>query len=125
MVLNCPTCGSRNLRYAQLRTPSERLASLVGIRPLRCRDCRERFTLKTWKLSDLSYARCPNCLGMRLTTWSPSQYRVPLGRGFLLFFGWSPLRCEPCRNNFVSIRPRKYRYSRASGQGAGGSTESH
>lgn len=47
---------------------------------------------------------------MRLSSWSPSQYRVPTGRGFLMFMGASPYRCERCRHNFVSFRLRKYRY---------------
>ena len=111
----CPNCGSRNVRYSQLRTPRERLASLVGIRPLRCRDCRGRFVAKTWNPSDLPYARCPKCLNMRLSTWSTSHYHVTFGRGFKLFFGASPYRCEICRHNFVSFRPRKYRYKRARG----------
>ena len=112
MNLLCPNCGSRNIRYSQLRTPRDRLASLIGIRPLRCRDCRQRFVSKVWDPADLPYAHCPKCLNMRLSTWSPSHYHVTAGRGFLLFFGASPYRCENCRCNFVSFRSRKYRYKR-------------
>jgi hypothetical protein len=112
MTLLCPNCGSRNVRYSQLRTPRERLASLAGIRPLRCRECRQRFVVKVWDLADLPYARCPKCLNMTLSTWSPSHYHVTAGRGFKLFFGARPYRCETCRCNFVSFRPRKYRHRR-------------
>jgi ssDNA-binding Zn-finger/Zn-ribbon topoisomerase 1 len=112
MVVLCPQCGGGNVRQARMRTPSELLASLVGVHPLRCRDCRHRFATRTWKLADISYARCPKCLNMRLTTWSPSHYHVPLGRGLLLLLGGSPYRCDSCRQNFVSLRRRKYKRSR-------------
>jgi len=123
MKLVCPNCGSRNVRYSYLRTPREHLASLVGIRPLRCRDCRQRFVARTWNPSDLPYARCPKCLNMTLSTWSPSHYHVPFSRGFKLFFGARPYRCEACRYNFVSFRPRKYRYKRSRGAAPEGATE--
>jgi predicted Zn-ribbon and HTH transcriptional regulator len=119
MTLVCPNCGSRNIRYSHLRTPRERLASLIGIRPLRCRECRQRFEAKVWDPADLPYARCPKCLNMRLSTWSPSHYHVTAGRGLLLFFGANPYRCEMCRYNFVSFRPRKYRYKRSREAAAG------
>lgn len=47
---------------------------------------------------------------MKLSTWSPSQYHLPASQGILLFVGAKPYRCERCRQNFVSLRPRKYRY---------------
>ena len=108
IVRKCPACGSRNLRYAHLRSPSEKIARLAGVRPLRCRDCRQRFVHRTWSLSNLSQARCPTCMGAELTSWSPSHYHVSLGRSLLLFFGAHPYRCERCRCNFVSfLRKRK------------------
>ena len=107
MTPECPSCGSRDLRYAHLRSPSEKIAHLAGFRPLRCRDCRHRFVYRTWKLSDLPHARCPKCLGAELTNWSPSHYHVTFWRGVLLFFGAHPYRCERCRCNFVSFRKRK------------------
>ena len=113
MVLACPHCGSRNLRYSHLSGPVERLASLVGLRPIRCRDCRQRFNVRMWSLSNLSYARCPKCLSQALSTWSPSHYHVPLRRGIALFFGGNAFRCDSCRHNFVSFRPRKRRKSRS------------
>ena len=109
MTPECPSCGSRNLRYAHMRSPSEKIARLAGVQPLRCRDCRHRFVYRTWKLSDLPHARCPKCLGADLTSWSPSHYHVTFGRGVLLFFGAHPYRCERCRCNFVSFRGRKHR----------------
>jgi hypothetical protein len=113
MRVTCPKCGGQNVRYAHMRTASERWANLLGKRPMRCRDCRTRFVFRLWRLSDLPYARCPECWNMRLTTWSTHHYHVPLGRGILLFFGANPYRCESCRHNFVSFLPRKYRFRRS------------
>lgn len=116
MTIRCPSCGSESVRYAHWRTLGERLSSFVGIRPLRCRECRKRFVTKIWSASNLPYARCPRCWNMRLSTWAPSQYHVPVRRGFLMFMGASPYRCERCRHNFVSFRLRKYRYERPQGR---------
>ncbi len=113
MKLACPKCGSANVRYAHMWTAAERLFSLVGVRPLRCRECKTRFSRRLWKFSDLPYARCPKCLNFRLTYWSTAHYHVPFGRGVLLFFGARPYRCEPCRHNFVSFRRRKHGYHRS------------
>jgi transposase-like protein len=113
MRINCPHCGSDNVRYAHTRTPGERLFSLLGVRPLRCRACRKRFVVRIWFPRDLPYARCPKCWNMKLSTWSPSQYHVPASRGLLMFLGGSPYRCERCRHNFVSFRLRKYRWEPA------------
>ena len=111
MDLQCPQCGSRDLRYSHLRTPGERLASLVGVRPVRCRGCRARFSWRLWKFSDLRYARCPKCLRMDLGIWPESHYRLPTFRSILLQLGANPYRCEYCRYNFVSFRRRKERFS--------------
>lgn len=118
MTVACPHCGSSNIRYASLRGASERLASLVGIRPLRCRDCRERFTGRTWSPSELRYVRCPKCFRTDLTSWSPSRYYVPFGQGVLMFLGARPYRCDYCRHNFVSFRRRRHRYVAQRGRAA-------
>jgi hypothetical protein len=112
MRIRCPKCDSRDIRYSYLSTPKERLASLIGYRPLRCRECRERFVARIWDPANLPYAQCPKCLNMSLATWSPRHYHVTAWRAFRMFFGASPYRCEPCRCNFVSFRPRKYKYKR-------------
>jgi len=106
MPVVCPYCGSRHLRYAHRRTVSERLWSLLGVRPLRCRDCRRRFVDRTWRLSSLRYARCPNCWRMDLNTWSLEEHRASIGQMLLLRMGARPYRCEYCRINFVSFRER-------------------
>jgi len=110
-VLVCPFCGSSNLRYSRVQTPQERLWIWVGVRPLRCRDCRKRFRDRTRRAENIRYARCPNCWRMDLSRWSAQDYQVGMVRRLLLWLGANPWRCEYCRCNFVSFRPRKMKFS--------------
>jgi len=125
MSVTCPKCGSRNLRYAHLRTQSERLWSILGIRPLRCRSCYCRFIERTWRISTMRFARCPRCWRMDLSRWSRNDYRVPFFRGLLLSLGASPYRCEYCRVNFVSFRRRKEKYDPQKRKAKRRSTQKH
>lgn len=111
MPLACPYCGSRHLRYAHRRNLSERLWSWVGVRPLRCRDCRKRFVGRTWRLSSTRYARCPNCWRMDLNIWSIQDHTPTAAQLALLRLGARPYRCEYCRINFVSFRRRLEKFS--------------
>lgn len=110
-MISCPKCGSRNLRYALLRDGGERWRSWFGTRPLRCRDCRCRFTNRTWDFSGLIYARCPMCWRADLSTWSLKYCHVPAHVSFLLWLGAKPYRCEYCRRNFVSFRKQYERFT--------------
>jgi hypothetical protein len=47
---------------------------------------------------------------MDLSTWSEEDYRISLTTRFRLALGARRLRCEYCRVNFASFRPRKERY---------------
>jgi len=111
MPLVCPQCGSRHLRYAHRRSTVEVLWSLVGVRPLRCRDCRLRFTERTWRLGSFRYARCPTCWRMDLNTWRVGDYHASTGQLLLMQLGGRPYRCEYCRVNFVSFRPRLEKFT--------------
>ena len=111
MPLTCPGCGSRRLRFSRIRSFSERLWSWLGIRPLRCRDCRLRFIERTWRPSSMKYARCPKCWRMDLATWSEEDYFATRRQIVMLRLGAKPYRCEYCRCNFVSFRPRRERFS--------------
>lgn len=110
MTISCPRCGSLNLRFSHKSSPWERIQSLWGTRAIRCRDCRNRFHGRVWRLSDLRYARCSRCLRMDLSIWSESHYRVPAYKSILVLLGGNPYRCEYCRRNFVSFRSRKERF---------------
>ena len=110
MPVACPKCKSRALRYSRIRNLSERIGSWFGIRPLRCRVCRNRFVDRTWYIEAVRFARCPRCWRMDLRRWSPKDYVIPAGTKLLLALGGKPYRCEYCRLNFVSFRKRKERY---------------
>lgn len=109
--VQCPSCGSFHIRHARFRSIIERIASLFGSHPLRCKDCQHRFTSRVWRLADLRYSRCPRCYRTVLTTWSESHYSPRFHTVMLLRLGAKRLRCEFCRCNFAGFRPVKQVYS--------------
>ncbi|MGO9093744.1 MAG: hypothetical protein ACLQGV_00835 [Bryobacteraceae bacterium] len=111
MLIACPRCGSRNLRYARLHSFAERCWTWLGIRPLRCRDCRFRFVDRTWRLTDWRFARCPHCWRMDLALWSERGAHVGMFADLSLRLGAKPYRCEYCRINFISFRQRHEKFS--------------
>ncbi len=111
MSIACPKCGSRNLRFSRTRSFSEKTRKLLGIRPMRCRDCHTRFVDRSWRFSNLAYARCPKCWRMDLNRWSDKHFQAPNYMLLALKLGANPYRCEYCRYNFVSFRSRKERFS--------------
>jgi hypothetical protein len=111
MPIACPRCGSRNLRYARLHNFGERCWSWLGIRPLRCRDCRLRFVDRTWRLTHWRFARCPRCWRTDLALWSEHGAHLSLFAEVCLKMGAKPFRCEYCRINFVSFRQRHEKFS--------------
>ena len=42
-ALNCPACGSANIRRSQRRNVFERALRSLRVRPWRCQDCQARF----------------------------------------------------------------------------------
>jgi DNA-directed RNA polymerase subunit RPC12/RpoP len=110
MDLICPSCGSRNLRHSRTKSPLERLLKVLQFRMYRCRDCKERFKVRTWRLSELKYARCPKCFALDLNRWTPQPDMVANYVSILLHMGANPYRCEYCGRNFLSFRDRKYRF---------------
>ena len=107
MSLSCPSCGSRFLSESRPRNWRESLNRLRLISPLRCSDCRTRFIARTVILSDLLYARCPCCCRMDLNGWTGKTYEPPFFVGLKVALGAHRWRCEYCRVNFASFRPRK------------------
>lgn len=123
MPVCCPKCGSRNLRFSRSRTTAERLRKWIGIRPLRCRDCRTRFADRVWRLSSFAYARCPKCWRMDLSRRDDGHMKALSGLAMLAVrAGAYAYRCEYCRYDFVSIRPRREKFSfhRSTKPGSGG-----
>ena len=112
MPVSCPKCGSRNLRFSRSRSASERMGKWVGVRPLRCRDCRTRFVDRIWRFSDLAYARCPKCWRMDLSRRGEKDFgAAPTYMALAMKLGAYAYRCEYCRYNFLSLRPRRERFS--------------
>src|SRR5437870_301258 len=107
----CPKCGEKNVRTSRARTMAERLESLIGFCPFRCRVCSHRFKAPVWDLTTWRYARCPKCLRAELSTWSEQYYNAPWTTTALLRIGATPYRCEFCRCNFASFRACKERFS--------------
>ena len=107
MPLDCPKCGSRNLRPARYRSSDERLHSFLLIAPLRCRDCRTRFVSRTVFPEDAFYAHCPKCHRMDLNGWTGKTYQPTGWMKIKVAFGAYKWRCEYCRINFASFRRRK------------------
>jgi len=104
MSVACPNCGSRFLRESKPRAddPKKRFAS-----PLRCQDCKTRFIARTFIVSDLKWARCPKCARMDLNGWAGKTCEPPLFMAMKISLGAERWRCEYCRVNFASFRPRK------------------
>jgi hypothetical protein len=48
---------------------------------------------------------------MDLSRWNLEHYIVPFWTRFKLNLGAQPFRCETCRCNFASFRPRRERFS--------------
>jgi len=77
------------------------------ITPLRCLDCKRRFVDRTLRWGELKFSRCPVCLRQDLNAWSGKTYEPPFWMGVKVSFGAHKWRCEYCRLNFASFRPRK------------------
>ncbi len=58
------------------------------------------------------WARCPRCWRTDLATWSEEDYRAPAVQNLRIALGAHRFRCEYCRVNFTSFRPRMERYRR-------------
>jgi Zn finger protein HypA/HybF involved in hydrogenase expression len=113
MRVVCPECGSEDVRFSRERGLAEKLRAIVGIHPVRCRDCRHRYNENLWRFSTLMYAHCPRCYRGDLGLWSLDEYRPRLRQRLLLGFGAKPYRCKACRTHFVSFRPRRRNRRRA------------
>ena len=110
MQLACSKCGSREARISHRRTLWEQMKALVGIYPLRCRRCRNRWETSVWADGAWKYARCPRCYRQELTTWSEQYYRPPTWTSFMLNLGATRYRCNPCRCNFASFKSCRERF---------------
>lgn len=111
MLDPCPSCGSKDVRVSRQLTVLESVGTIFGHYPVRCRRCNTRFTSGIWKISLATYAKCPRCYRTDLSNWDVEKYDVPARIRLKLSLGANPLRCEYCRCNFASFRPRYERFS--------------
>jgi predicted RNA-binding Zn-ribbon protein involved in translation (DUF1610 family) len=100
----CANCGSSNLRRSRRHSTLDVVQMLFGNYRLRCLDCNQRFSVNLL-FSKAVIAKCPRCLNIKLDTWDPKHYRVPLLKKLLIALGGHRYRCNSCRYNFVSFRP--------------------
>jgi len=111
MQLACPNCGTREIRVSRPRGLAEFLKSLVGVSRIRCRRCDCRWETSVWANGSWKYAHCPRCYRQELTRWAEHHYNPPRWTRWKLRWGAAALRCEACRCNFASFRPRKESFS--------------
>lgn len=101
--MNCPVCQAAGCRRSRRRSLVEYGWSLLGVFPWRCRFCETRFYARAVPVRRLFYAHCGICGNADLRPISPE--RIPgVPSGVLKVLGLLPLRCEPCRHNFFSLR---------------------
>jgi hypothetical protein len=100
----CPNCGSRFIRPASGTCFSERLKIWLGLWVADCEGCHNRFSND---FATLIYASCPRCYRDDLTDWAEEYYLPAWYRRMLVWVGARRQRCEECRVNFISFRPRR------------------
>lgn len=114
--VNCPECDSPHARSMPAHGFRQNLLLLFGFYPFRCSDCYHRFLANPLGVANAGYAKCPRCLRMDLSTWDPKYYKQSAWMDLKAWFGAHRWRCDPCRTNFMSWRPRKQRYIRPADQ---------
>ena len=118
LPIRCPDCHSQELRASTPQSIWEHILRIVGLMPVRCKNCDYRFRSAIWDILNAIYARCPACYNLELSIWQPRFYRPPAGQRLKLRLGGRPRRCERCRRNFVSFLPCKIRYRRKTASSA-------
>lgn len=116
--MQCPRCKRESARRSRRRGLHEYLFSLAGVYPWRCRDCERRFFATLVPLRHVFYAHCPRCGNFDLERVSGEVLARRSGFAGRLLLG-SPLRCDPCRLNFVTLRPLRASPADASPMGTG------
>jgi DNA-directed RNA polymerase subunit RPC12/RpoP len=104
--LNCPNCGVSTVRRSRRANISQLFRMMLGVYPFRCMACGDRFSANVWLVSSWRYAKCPRCLNLNLTDWPKRHYHVTTWGQIMSALGAKKQRCNRCRTNFMSFRPR-------------------
>jgi DNA-directed RNA polymerase subunit RPC12/RpoP len=107
MTVACPRCNSKRLRILRHHGLMGIVQRIAGIERVVCRDCGAKFQQSVLGIGDLLYAKCPRCFRTDLSTWDLRHYSPRLGIRMKLKFGAQRFRCDRCRMNFASFRPRQ------------------
>ncbi|MBA3974669.1 MAG: hypothetical protein C0504_10685 [Candidatus Solibacter sp.] len=100
------------MRPARDRGLLESLLALAGFQPARCHHCAHRFLARPFGFAKLRWAKCPRCYRMDLSIWDPKYYHIGGWTSLKFKLGANRWRCEACRCNFASFRPRQRKYVR-------------
>jgi hypothetical protein len=103
----CPQCRSAECFRSHRGGAGDFFATLLRLRPWRCRACDKRFYAWTVAIPFARYAHCPRCGNFDLQ--HIARERVDAGTLIFLkrFLGFCPYRCDPCRQKFFSILPHR------------------
>jgi DNA-directed RNA polymerase subunit RPC12/RpoP len=111
MPAQCPHCGSRVLNFSHIKNRKEALLIFRAMRPMRCRDCKTRFVGPIFTLAEHWYAHCPKCYRLDLNYWGKEHWSAGWWINLRIALGAKRYRCEYCRINFASNRPRKEKFT--------------
>jgi len=101
----CPQCRSADCFRSRRSSAADRLATMAGLRPWRCRTCDKRFYANRVAWPFVRFAHCPRCGNFDLQRLPRNRVdQAPL-LWVKRFLGFPAYRCEPCRLRFFSLRP--------------------
>jgi predicted RNA-binding Zn-ribbon protein involved in translation (DUF1610 family) len=108
--LACPSCGAMTAIRTHRSGVGEHLASLIGIYPYFCENCKVRF--RRSRNSRLQFrmerwTRCPKCGFTDVELVSKNRVPRLWANYWCRIAGIPSYRCPECRTKYFSIRPRK------------------
>jgi hypothetical protein len=86
------------------------IREIFGSFRAKCRDCSARFEIGSGGVVSIFYARCPRCMRQDLGAWDERHYHRTWWMALRIGLGAHRWRCDVCRANFVSFRPRRQKY---------------
>jgi len=104
-TFTCPHCDSPRIRVSRKKRRGI-TAVLLCLHTFRCDSCQRQFRGRTIQWRYVWYAKCPRCAGLELTNWEEKYYYPPWYKRALTHVGAREQRCDSCRYNFISFRPR-------------------